>query len=98
MIKNDNFPVLNGLFIWEFKIAVQNDGTYLPRITRETCIDKKYAQYKVAVTNLSYSISVKYHINVSLKDVIISFFHTSSDPKKCRMSIFLVNIEFVDIF
>ncbi len=36
MVQNDNFLVKNELFC-ELKIRVQNDGTYLPQVTRETC-------------------------------------------------------------
>ncbi len=40
MVRTDNFTDKNGLFFCEFKFAVKNDETYLPRITRETCIGK----------------------------------------------------------
>ncbi len=35
--KNDDFPVKNRLLSANSRFAVQNDGTYLQRITRETC-------------------------------------------------------------
>jgi len=38
LIKNDNFLVKNGLLSANSVFGVQNDGTYLPRITSETCI------------------------------------------------------------
>ncbi len=37
MVHNDNFPVENGLLYAHSKFTVQNYGTNLPRITRETC-------------------------------------------------------------
>ncbi len=35
MVQNNNFPVKNGLFSANSSFAVQNDGPYLPQITRE---------------------------------------------------------------
>jgi len=40
MIQNDNFSVKMDLLSANSRFEVQNDGTYLPRITRETCIVK----------------------------------------------------------
>ncbi len=43
MVQNDNTQIKNGFFSANSRFVVQNDGTYLPRISREPCISMGFS-------------------------------------------------------
>ncbi len=49
--------------------AVQIDGTYLPRITRETCIHEKNERRKMYVFNAVKIADTQNHLSIEFKTI-----------------------------